>query len=223
MGAPTLLRLKNVAKFYGSRPVFRNVTLELAAGEVLLLSGPNGSGKSTLLRVIAGLSRPNAGELELSLRAGAGIGYLAHETALYPRLTARENLLFWSRLYGRRTPAEGELSDALERVGLERLAQEQAGAFSRGQAQRLSLARLLLQEPALLLLDEADSGLDEKARALLEREIAAAAGRGAGVIRVSHRREGGATTRYAEFRPEQGESQGHGHELVLQAPKEAPC
>ena len=94
-----MLRLSEVAKFHGPRLVFRKLSFELGAGLVLLVVGPNGAGKSTLLRIMAGLSRPTAGAVDLGCPAGA-VGYVGHQTFIYPRLTALENLRFWARLYG---------------------------------------------------------------------------------------------------------------------------
>lgn len=183
-----LLRLDKVDKFYGLRPVFRGVSLTLGPGERLLLAGANGAGKSTLLRVIAGLSRPSAGKVSLDLPEGAPIGYIGHRAAVYPGLNGLENLRFWARMHGLR-PELGEMEQALDRVGLLPFAGEKAGSFSRGMAQRLSLARLLLLAPPLFLLDEPYSGLDTRSRALLRAEAAAAAARGAGLIWVSHNLE----------------------------------
>jgi heme exporter protein A len=180
-----LLRLHKVAKFYGARLIFREITLELAAGECLLLMGPNGAGKSTLLRIMAGLIRPAAGSISLDLSYGEHIGYLGHRACIYPGLTGLENLLFWKRMYGLRQGPE-ELRRLLERVGLYDFAGEKAGIFSRGMAQRLSLARILLLSPRLLLLDEPGTGLDRASREILHREISLAGSRGAGVVWISH-------------------------------------
>lgn len=180
-----LLRLGNTAKVYGGRVIFKGVNLTVEAGRITLLAGPNGAGKSTLLKIMAGLISPSAGDVEYGLKDGGHIGYLGHQTFIYPDLSAVENLRFWNRLYG--LPADDEiLKVTLERVELAPFAHERAGSFSRGMAQRLNLARILLLSPALLLLDEPSTGLDQRSRKLLSAEITAAAKRGAGVVWISH-------------------------------------
>ena len=179
-----VLTLDRVAKFYGDKPVLREVSLTLAAGQVLLVAGENGAGKSTLLKVMAGLSRPTAGTVTQGVDQ-ARVAYLGHATFLYPRLTALENLGFWARLFG--VPGdEAALLAALERVGLAAAAHEEAGTFSRGMAQRLSLARVFLTAPQLIFLDEPGTGLDVRSRDVLRAEIRAARDRGAALVWVSH-------------------------------------
>jgi heme exporter protein A len=179
-----LLELRGIAKFFGHKCVFKAVDLALARETVMLLVGANGAGKSTLMRLMAGLSRPSAGSCECHAAEGR-VAYLGHATFLYPGLTALENLAFWREAQGLRL-TETELMALLERVGLERHAQERAGFFSRGMAQRLNLARALLAEPELLLLDEPGTGLDSRAAAMLREEIVRARQRGAGVVWISH-------------------------------------
>lgn len=182
--AEGLLRLRRVSRFYGERPVLRNVDLALAPGQALLVVGPNGAGKSTLLRLLAGLLPPSEGAVESELAPGE-IGYLGHKTLIYPKLTARANLAFWQAMFG--LPRDDAPIEAvLARVGLSRFADEEAGVFSRGMSQRLSLARVFLTSPRLLLLDEPASGLDPASADMLRREIRAAADAGAAVAWVSH-------------------------------------
>ncbi len=182
--AGVVARLRRVCRFFGDRPVLRDVDLDLVSGEVLLVVGPNGAGKSTLMRITAGLMPPSEGEVEVGLEPGE-IGYVGHRTLVYPKLTARANLRFWLRLSGRPGGDEAVMA-ALTRVGLERFADEEAGIFSRGMSQRLSLARVFLTAPKLLLLDEPATGLDPASAMMLRREIRAAADAGAAVMWVSH-------------------------------------
>lgn len=185
-----LVSLSGVAKIFGSRVIFKGVTLDVARGTVTLLVGPNGAGKSTLLRIMAGLGQPTAGTVDWNVPE-AGVGYLGHATFVYPGLTAFENLAFWRDVYGLHAELDGEgrdraLLDILHRVELAPFAHERAGVFSRGMAQRLNLARVLLLQPQLLLLDEPSTGLDVRSASLLRREIAAAREAGAGVVWISH-------------------------------------
>ncbi len=182
--ADALVRLRRVSRFFGERPVLRNIDLDVVPGEVLLVVGPNGAGKSTLLRIAAGLMPPSEGDVDVSLEPGE-IGYVGHKTLIYPKLTARANLRFWLRLSGR-SRDDAAVDRALDRVGLARFADEEAGIFSRGMAQRLSLARVFLTAPRLLLLDEPATGLDPASGAMLRREIREAADAGAAVMWVSH-------------------------------------
>ncbi|MBU1001240.1 MAG: heme ABC exporter ATP-binding protein CcmA [Proteobacteria bacterium] len=179
-----LIRLADISKFYGSKLVFKKLALELPPGNVLLLVGANGAGKSTLLRIMAGLSRPSTGAVSLEVPLEK-IGYVGHQTFIYAKLTALENLRFWARLYGL-DAAEQTLLAALDRVGLKMSAFEEAGSFSRGMAQRLSLARAFMTRPELLFLDEPGTGLDKRSTAVLQREIASARERGASVVWISH-------------------------------------
>lgn len=179
-----LLQLRHIAKIYGPRVIFKDVSLAVDPARITLLVGANGAGKSTLLKIMAGLGRPTAGEVEWGVNE-ARLGYLGHATFLYPALTALENLAFWRDVYALRVTSEG-LEAVLERVELSRHAHERAGVFSRGMAQRLNLARVLLLEPELLLLDEPGTGLDTRSAGLLRREILAARERGAGIVWISH-------------------------------------
>jgi len=136
------------------------------------------------MRLMAGLLRPSAGRCECHAAEGR-VAYLGHATFVYPGLTALENLVFWKEAQGLRL-TEAELMALLERVGLESYAHERAGIFSRGMAQRLNLARALLTEAELLLLDEPGTGLDSRAAIMLRKEIVRAKQRGAGVVWISH-------------------------------------
>ncbi|MDY0304971.1 MAG: heme ABC exporter ATP-binding protein CcmA [Desulfovibrionaceae bacterium] len=184
MNAAPVLSARRLTKFYGDKLVFRDVSMELGPGRVLLVVGGNGAGKSTLLKILAGLLKPSEGEVESGAAEGR-TAYLGHATFIYPRLSARDNLAFWARMYG--LPAdEDRLGAALARVGLARVAQERAGGFSRGMAQRLNLARVFLVEPELLFLDEPGTGLDAASQDILRAEIAGLRQRGAAVVWVSH-------------------------------------
>ncbi|MBU1247732.1 MAG: heme ABC exporter ATP-binding protein CcmA [Proteobacteria bacterium] len=181
----SVLRVEKVAKLFGSKLVFKNVSCSVETGEALIVAGPNGAGKSTLLKLMAGLARPSAGTVESTL-AEEKTAYLGHATFLYPNLTARQNLAFWAKMYGITSP---DIEGVLERVRLTRFAEERAGSFSRGMAQRLNLGRIFLVSPELVFLDEPGTGLDVASLALLHREIQALRDGGAAVVWVSHQVE----------------------------------
>ena len=167
---PTLIRARGLGKRYGDKRVLEGLDFELERGGFLLVTGPNGSGKTTLLRLCAGLAAPTSGELELDAPRET-IGFAGHEPLLYRELTAVENLDLYGRLY--RVPERRErIGMLLERFGLWQARNERVGSFSRGMQQRLSLCRTLLHEPALLVLDEPYSGLDDAGAELLDRELA---------------------------------------------------
>ena len=133
-------------------------------------SCPNGSGKTTLLRICAGLAIPTAGELRVGVER-AGIGYLAHEPLVYRELTALENLELYGRLY--RVPERRErIGMLLERFGLWDARRDRVSSYSRGMTQRLALCRVLLHDPALLVLDEPYTALDTQGAELLDAQLA---------------------------------------------------
>ncbi|WP_418764927.1 ABC transporter ATP-binding protein [Mailhella sp.] len=183
-GVRPLLEVKGAAKAFGPRLLFRRVDVALMPGTLTLLAGANGAGKSTLMRVMAGLTRPDAGTVTRRV-PDEKLGYMAHATFLYPELDAEENLLFWARAAGLDRPAE-RTKNALEAVGLSRHAHERAGIFSRGMAQRLNLARLILAEPSLILLDEPATGLDASSRRMLMELMLKARSEGAAILWISH-------------------------------------
>jgi heme exporter protein A len=161
----TLVSGRGLEKRYGDRRVLRGVDLDLAEGGFLLVTGRNGSGKTTLLRVLAGLSAPDRGTLELPRREA--IGFLGHEPLVYRELTPVENLTLFGRLY--RVPERGErVGMLLERFGLWEVRHERVSRFSRGMQQRLGLCRVLLHDPQLVLLDEPYNALDAAGAALLD-------------------------------------------------------
>jgi len=173
-GAAPTVEARGVEKWYGPLPAVRHVDFVLQEGEFLALFGPNGAGKTTLLKILAGLVRPTRGEVRLAgepVTGGGGawrrgIGVLSHQTYLYAGLTASENLEFYGRLYGLDRLRE-RVGEALEGVGLWERRGDRVRGFSRGMQQRLALARTLLHDPRVVLLDEPYTGLDPHAAALL--------------------------------------------------------
>ena len=159
-----MIAARGLGRSFGAKAVLRDLDLDVAERDLLVVTGPNGSGKSTLLALCAGLLAPTRGELEVKAERGR-IGYLAHEPLVYRELTALENLDLYGRLY--RVP---------ERYGLWEARRERVATFSRGMQQRLALCRTLLHEPDLLLLDEPYAGLDEEGAELLDGELGALAG-----------------------------------------------
>jgi heme ABC exporter ATP-binding subunit CcmA len=165
-------RLENVSKLFGSFAALRQVSVQLELGKCYVLIGENGAGKSTLLRILAGLLRPSFGTVRVFGEdephdARDRIGYMSHAPMLYDELTGAENLLYFASLYRDRTclsPAE-----ALRQVGLDPDLPRPFGQYSQGMRQRTSLARVLLAQPELLLLDEPFSNMDvESVRQMVE-------------------------------------------------------
>ncbi len=190
-----MIEVRTLTKTFGLNPVLRSLDLDVPKGQFVSLLGPNGSGKSTMLRILAGLSRPTGGTVRIGgwdLPAEADfvraqLGVVSHQPLLYDTLTAEENLLFFARLYDLpRAERRERVRAMLERVGLHRRARDVVQTFSRGMQQRLAIARAILHDPAVLLLDEPYTGLDQDAAALLDtllREVAVA---GRTVVMTTH-------------------------------------
>jgi heme exporter protein A len=176
------LQVEGLARHYGEREALSDVSLCLEAGRTLVVFGPNGAGKTTLLRVLATLLRPHAGrvrvlERQLPEEAWAvrgRVGLLGHEPLLYRELTAQENLRFHARLHG---VAEERVQGLLEAVAMTGRAREPLRTLSRGMVQRIAVARAVLHDPELLLLDEPHANLDPAAVELMRPLIGAASGR----------------------------------------------
>ena len=190
----TRLLARAVVKRFGPVTALRGVDLELEGGNAVAVLGPNGAGKSTLLRILAGLSRATGGQVELTRDGrppggrGGGrswVGFSGHATLLYPELTARENLIFHGRVHGVSDP-DARADRLLEEEGLQGVAGRRAGTFSRGMAQRLSIARALVHDPAIVLLDEPFTGLDRRAGDRLSARLRGLRDEGRAVVLVTH-------------------------------------
>ncbi|HEY7634114.1 MAG TPA: heme ABC exporter ATP-binding protein CcmA [Gemmatimonadales bacterium] len=191
--APPLLAARGLSRSFGRRRVLHDIHLTLEPGEALAVAGPNGAGKSTLLRLLAGLMRPSAGEVQVMGRPVRGeegkarrvIGLLSHQSLLYDDLTLLENLTFAARLYGIARPREAAMA-ALEQAGLAARAEELPRRLSRGLLQRAAIARTRLHSPRLLLLDEPFTALDAASAERLRSELRDSLEAGLGVVLVTH-------------------------------------
>jgi heme exporter protein A len=196
VSAPLDIRARGLTKLYGDFPALQNVDLDVRQGEFLALLGRNGAGKSTLLKLLAMLASPSMGSLTIGgFERDAGreqvcrrLGLLGHDTFLYDELTAEENLSFYASLY--QVPsAPAAVLQTLESVGLAAFRKELVRNFSRGMRQRLTIGRLFLHGPDLLLLDEPFNGLDDRAVILLENLLREAHRQAKTILLCTHQLE----------------------------------
>ena len=190
------IRVEGLQKSFGDEPVLWDLDLEVQWGEFLVLLGANGTGKTTLLRLISTQARPEAGQI---LVAGydqkrqprairRNIGVVGHLSYLYEDLTCRENLEFYGRLYQVKELSR-QLEMVLDRVGLTQRAHQRVRTLSHGMRQRLALARAILHQPSILLLDEPEGGLDRQSIDMLRQLTAEWTAVGGSIVMTTHNEE----------------------------------
>lgn len=193
MGDVLAVQARGLGRRFGRHWALAHVDFDARAGEVVLLAGPNGSGKTTLLRILAGLSRPTVGELELfgidpsQRRTDCRrlVSLITHQNYIYEALTALEMVRVWARLLGSSTDDEA-LVELLAEVNLAHRRDAAVQTFSAGMRKRLTLVRTRLEEPRLVLLDEPFAALDEPGQRLIEDWIEDFRSRGVTVVMASH-------------------------------------
>lgn len=196
MSNPPLISVHTLYKRYGRKSVLKGIDLAVGAGQVMALLGANGAGKSTLLRLVAGLARPTSGEITLGgvslKKAGTElrryIGVVSHQPLLYDNLSGYENLAFFARLYDIEDPVP-RIEAVLRAVELWAPRRELVRTYSRGMVQRLAIARAILHDPPVLLLDEPDTGLDQNSAEMLHGLITRLGAANRAVLLTTHNLE----------------------------------
>ncbi len=185
----------DLRKSFGSLQAVRGVTFQARAGEILSLLGPNGAGKSTTISILAGLLQPDDGEACIdghSIRhdaaaAKAALGVVPQDIALYPDLSARENLDFWGKMYGLRGAAlRGRVDEVLEVIGLKDRQKDRVGKFSGGMKRRVNIGVALLHKPKVVIMDEPTVGIDPQSRRHILDNVKELNGEGMTVLYVTH-------------------------------------
>ena len=182
---------RGLTRRFGPLVAVRPLDLDLGRGEMIAVLGPNGAGKSTLLRMLAGLARPSGGELRIGGEKTSRpeqrrqVGLIGHQTFLSPALTVRENLLLAARLHGL-TDVDQRAERGIAALELEAFADRRASALSRGLAQRAAIARALVHDPQVVLLDEPFTGLDPRAASRLAELLRSLPGEGRTSLLVTH-------------------------------------
>ncbi len=199
-GAPApAVEVRGLHKSYGRAAVLRGLDLEVAWGETVVILGPNGSGKTTLIKTLATLTRPDTGSVRIAgldvsrsgKQARATIGVVTHDPMLYEQLTGLENLKLFGRMFNLDVVEERAVC-AADRLGMTSRLSQRVGTMSHGMRKRLSIARALLHDPPILLMDEPESGLDQEALDILESIVLGSSDLGRTVIMTTHNLERGA-------------------------------
>ena len=200
-----MIKVHKLVKRFGSKTVLRGLNFEVQQGEFVALLGPNGAGKTTFLRILASLSHPSLGAVQIAgypLPAQAAavrvrLGVVTHLPLLYGDLTAEENLRFYGRIYGI-IELNSRIGEVLEMVGLAARRHDLVRTFSRGMQQRLAIGRAIIHDPEVMLFDEPHTGLDQDAWEMLDGLLRNVAGRGRTVVMTSHdlARVGNLATRF---------------------------
>ena len=184
-----VITISNLIKQFGRFAALRGVTAEFSGGKLYAILGDNGAGKTTLLRTLAGLSQPSSGSVAI---LGASkfhdicqqVGYMAHPSLLYDEMSGMENLEYFARLYG--ITGRTRCAEVIRSVGLDPELVRPVGQYSQGMRQRLSLARALLNDPKILLLDEPFSNVDSHSATEMVQLLARTRDRGTTVFVVTH-------------------------------------
>ncbi len=188
-----MIKVRKLIKRFGLKTVLRGLDFDVEQGEFVALLGPNGAGKTTFLRILASLSRPSMGGVNIAgyrlpdqaAAVRRRLGVVSHLPLLYGDLTAEENLRFYGRMYGVRSLQE-RVREVLDLVGLTTRRRDLVRTFSRGMQQRLAIGRAVLHDPDVVLFDEPHTGLDQDASAMLDTVLQEVAARGRTVVMTSH-------------------------------------
>ncbi len=173
MNGNPAIEVRNLEKSFGDLKAVRGVSFQASQGEILSLLGPNGAGKSTTISMLAGLLEPDGGEASIMghsvvsqpQQARASLGVVPQDIALYPDLSARENLAFWGKMYGLRGPAlKARVDEVLQVIGLSERQRDRVGTFSGGMKRRVNIGAALLHKPDVVIMDEPTVGIDPQSR-----------------------------------------------------------
>lgn len=192
------IEIKGLSKSYGSAPVIRQLDLGVSWGQALVIVGPNGSGKTTLIKILASLTKPDMGEVRIAGKDAGRmgdwvrrmVGVVAHDPLLYGDLTAYENLKFAGRMFGL-DQIDNRIASVVEQLGVTTQLHQKVNSLSQGLRKRLDIARAILHEPRILLMDEPETGLDQDALLLLNTVIANSTNKSAAVVMTTHSIERG--------------------------------
>ncbi|MBE0410737.1 MAG: heme ABC exporter ATP-binding protein CcmA [Anaerolineales bacterium] len=188
-----IIEVRKLIKRFGLKNVLKGLDFRVEAGEFVVILGPNGAGKTTFLRILASLSRPSMGKINIagfSLPDQAAavrrrLGVVSHQPLIYGDLTAEENLQFFARMYN--IPASNQrIPEVLKLIGLNARRRDLVRTFSRGMQQRLAIGRAVLHDPEVMLFDEPHTGLDQDAATMLDGILQEVAARGRTVVMTSH-------------------------------------
>ncbi|TDL77135.1 ABC transporter ATP-binding protein [Rhodococcus qingshengii] len=188
-----MIEIKKLTKQADNKLILRGVDLSIKHGETVAILGPNGAGKSTLLKVLATLIKPTSGLVKINgldlkkdhIEVKKLFGYLPHSSLLYDQYTPLENLLFFGELYGVKD-VENRARQLVKEVGLSFFINEPVKNFSRGMIQRIAIARAIIHEPKIMLLDEPHTGLDQGAITILNNVVLSMKEKGCTTLMVTH-------------------------------------